>query len=93
MGSEARARVGLAALLTTTLLAFGQLFAGSDYVGPVMLGMLVAVGITVGCRRAGLPTVATAGALTLALAWYLCLVFEGPHTFFGLPSPAAFAAL
>lgn len=93
MGSEARARLGLAVLLVITLLSFGQLFRGSDYVGPVMLGMLVALGITIGARRIGLSALSTAGVLAIAAAWYLCLVFEGPKTLFGLPAPAAFSGL
>jgi hypothetical protein len=56
VGSEARARLGLAFLLAASLFAFNQVFAGGDYPGPAILGMLVATGIAVGARRLGLGT-------------------------------------
>jgi transglutaminase-like putative cysteine protease len=88
MGSEARARLGLAALLGVTLISFSQLYRQSDYPGPIVLGMLIAAGIVILMRRlgAGIPStlVVSAGILYS----YLSLVFQAPNTFYGLPTIA-----
>ncbi len=86
MGSEARARLALFGLLFATLLAFGQLFAESTYSEPAVFGMLLALAITVGGRRLGLSSLVTALISMFALVWFLCVVFESTHLFFGLPS-------
>jgi transglutaminase-like putative cysteine protease len=89
VGSEARARLGLAALLGATLLTFGAVFDNSNYMGPTLLGMLLAIGLTLLCRRLGAGALITVAASTIALGWYLMVVFEGHQTFYGLPAAAA----
>jgi transglutaminase-like putative cysteine protease/predicted outer membrane protein len=89
MGSEARARLGLAALLTVTLMGFSRVYAGGDYPGPILLGMLLAIGIAILARRIGLVVWATIVASVAALGWYLMLIFESSRTFFGLPTIGA----
>lgn len=93
MGTEARARLGLAGLLVVTLLAFEQLFGDGDYAGPALLGMLMAAGLAIGARRLGTSTAVTAVVSAGALLWYLTLVFQAADSFFGLPSPDALAGL
>ena len=93
MGSEARARLGLAALLAATLFAFGQVFSKDVYAGPALLGMLLAAGIVIACRRFGVATITTFGISLVALVWYLVLVFEVRATLYGLPTPEALRAL
>jgi len=90
MGSEARARLGLAALLSVTLVGFSRVFQEGDYPGPAMLGMLIAVGITLLCRRIGLASWVSLVVSVGTLGWYLCLVFAASNTFFGLPTIGAF---
>src|SRR5688572_10582229 len=89
MGSEARARLGLVALLAVTLMGFSRVFEGGDYPGPIMLGILLAGGITMLGRRFGASVWMTALASTLGLFWYLMLVFQSAQTLFGLPTPNA----
>jgi transglutaminase-like putative cysteine protease len=93
MGSEARARLGLAFLLVASLFAFNQVFAGGDYPGPAILGMLIATGIAVGARRLGLGTFSSLGLSIVGLATYLSLVFQADHTLWGLPTPGSIAGL
>jgi transglutaminase-like putative cysteine protease len=86
MGSEARARLGLAGLLSVTLISFSLLYGQGDYPGPIVFGMLIAGGLVILMRRfgAGIPLtlVVSAGMLY----WYLSLVFQAPNTFYGLPT-------
>jgi transglutaminase-like putative cysteine protease len=89
VGSEARARLGLAFLLAASLFAFNQVFAGGDYPGPAILGMLVATGIAVGARRLGLGTLSSLAISFIGLAAYLSLVFQSSHTIWGLPTPGS----
>ena len=93
MGSEARARLGLAGLAFITLLSFNQLFGAQEFSGPSLLGMIAATGIALGCRRLGLWPVTTIVASTLVLVWYLVLVFQAPRTFYGLPTISAIEGL
>jgi transglutaminase-like putative cysteine protease len=93
MGSEARARLALGGVLAVTLLAFGQLFAGDDYVGPALLGAMAAVGISMLCRRLGAGPWLTLSFSLIALGWYLCLVFESDEMLYGLPTLRAVAGL
>jgi hypothetical protein len=86
MGSEARARLGLVALLAMTLISFSLLYGQGDYPGPIVLGMLVAGGLVVLMRRLGAGIPLTLLVSTGALYWYLSLVFQSPHTFYGLPT-------
>lgn len=86
MGSEARARLGVAALLLVTLLAFLQVFREQDFVGPALLGMVIATAIAMAARRKGAGTVVTAGLSLAALALYVVIIFEGASTFYGLPT-------
>ncbi|HWL66533.1 MAG TPA: DUF3488 and transglutaminase-like domain-containing protein [Actinomycetota bacterium] len=93
MGSEARTRLALAGLLVVTLLAFSRVFQEGDYPGPALLGMLLAVGLAQLTRRVGLVVWASALVSMFALGWYLCLIFAGNLTFYGLPTPAAIAKI
>lgn len=93
MGSEARARLGLAGLAFVTLLSFNQLFGEQEFAGPSLLGMLAATGIALGCRRLGLWPVTTVALSAVALTWYLVLVFQAPRSFYGLPTLAALKGL
>ena len=86
MGSEARTRLALAALLVVTLFSFGQVFARGEYPGPALLGMLTAGVIAAGTRRAGLSTWLTFVVSGAGLIGYVALVFQGRHTFYGLPT-------
>jgi transglutaminase-like putative cysteine protease len=88
VGSEARARLGLAALLGVTLISFSMLFRQGDYPGPVLIGVLVAAGIVILMRRLGAGIPLTLVVSAGALYWYLSLVFQSPHTFYGLPTLA-----
>jgi Transglutaminase-like superfamily/TgpA N-terminal domain len=89
LGSEARARIGIAGLLLITLLSFSQVFAPGDYPGPALLGMLAAASIAIGARRIGLGTGTTILVSAGALVFYLVFIFHNAHTFFGLPTVAA----
>jgi transglutaminase-like putative cysteine protease len=93
MGSEARARLGLAALLAVALLSLSQLFAAGDYPGPILLGMVVAGGIAVAARRLGVGTPLTVLLSLAVLVFYLSFVFELRHTFYGIPTPASLGRL
>ncbi len=93
MGSEARTRLGLAALLFTTLLGFSRVFEEGDYPGPALLGALLATGITMLTRRIGLSTWASLLASGAALVWYLVQIFESSRMFYGLPTPNAVTSL
>src|SRR5687767_4874833 len=93
MGSEARTRLGLIALLAVTLFGFSRVFADGDYPGPVMLGVLMAGGITMVARRLGAAVWLTFLASFAGLVWYLVLVFESAHTLFGLPTVTAVRGL
>jgi transglutaminase-like putative cysteine protease len=93
VGSEARARLGLAALLAATLLSFGSVFSKSDYMGPTVLGVLLSIGMTLLCRRMGAGPLVTIAASVALLGWYLLIVFEGRHTFYGLPTLEAAAGV
>jgi transglutaminase-like putative cysteine protease len=93
MGSEARARLGLAALLAVTLLSFSQLFADGDYTGPILLGTLIAAAIAIGFRRLGVGTLLTLVASAAALLLYLSFIFETQHTLYGLPTPRSLGRL
>lgn len=93
MGSEARARLGLAGLAFITLLSFNQLFGVQDFAGPALLGMIAATGIALGCRRLGLWPSTTIVASVMAMVWYLVLIFQAPRTFYGLPTVGAVKGL
>ncbi|HEV3471923.1 MAG TPA: DUF3488 and transglutaminase-like domain-containing protein, partial [Actinomycetota bacterium] len=86
MGSEARTRLALGALLVVTLLSFGQVFARGEYPGPALLGMFIAGVIAAGSRRLGLSTWLTFLVSGAGLVGYVALVFQGRHTLFGLPT-------
>jgi len=93
MGSEARARLGMAGLLMATLLSFSQLFARQDFFGPAALGVALATGIAMGARRRGLGPLPTVGVSSAAAVWYLVIVFRAADTFYGLPTFDALAGL
>lgn len=89
MGSEARTRLALAALLVVTLFSFGQVFARGEYPGPALLGMFVAGVIAAGARRMGMSTLLTGLVSAAGLTTYVALVFQGRHTLYGLPTVEA----
>jgi transglutaminase-like putative cysteine protease len=93
MGSEARARLGLGALLAATLFCFGQLFVDDTYAGPTLLGMLIAAGVTFGARRLGLASLVTFLISGMAMLWYVSVIFEAGRTLYGLPTPGAIEGL
>ncbi|MGH2754433.1 MAG: transglutaminaseTgpA domain-containing protein, partial [Actinomycetota bacterium] len=93
MGSEARARLGLGCLLAASLFSFNQVFAGGNYPGPAILGILLATGIAVGARRLGLGTLSSLTLSIAGLGIYLSLVFQATHTFAGLPTPGSLQGL
>lgn len=93
MGSEGRARLGLAGLLAFTLFSFGAVFAEGDYPGPALLGMLIAGSLVVALRRAGAGGALTLAALGAGLLVYLTLIFQARRSFYGLPTPEALAGL
>jgi hypothetical protein len=93
MGSEARARLGLAGVLAVTLLSLSQLFDAGDYPGPILLGVLLAAGIAMAARRLGVGTLVTIALSLAALAVYLSFVFESKHTLYGLPTPTSLGQL
>ncbi len=57
--------------------------------GPTLLGMVLAVGLTLLCRRLGAGALVTIVVSAMVLGWYLLLVFQGHNTFYGLPTVAA----
>lgn len=93
MSSEGRARIGLAALLLLTLLAFAQVFSSGNYPGPALLAMALASGIAIASRRLGAGTATTVLASLVTLLVYLVVVFQARNSFFLLPSPDAVAGL
>jgi transglutaminase-like putative cysteine protease len=93
VGSEARARLGLAGLLAITLFSFNQVFATGDYPGPALLGILIAVAVAMVGRRLGAGSILTIVGSLVAMVAYLCLVFQADKTFRGLPSPRALEGL
>jgi hypothetical protein len=86
MGSEARARLGLAGVLAVTLLSLSQLFDAGDYPGPILLGVLLAAAIAIAARRLGVGTLFTILLSLAGLVLYLSFVFEAKHTLYGLPT-------
>jgi transglutaminase-like putative cysteine protease len=93
MGSEARARLGLAGLLAISLFSFNQVFATGDYPGPALLGILIAVALVMVGRRLGVGSILTIVGSLVAMVAYLCLVFQADKTFRGLPSPRSLQGL
>jgi transglutaminase-like putative cysteine protease len=93
MGSEARARLGLAGLLAITLFSFNQVFATGDYPGPALLGILIAVAMAMVARRLGAGSILTIVGSLVVMVAYLCLVFQADKTFRGFPSPPALEGL
>ena len=93
MGSETRARLGLAALLVATLFCFEILFAQGTYAGPALLGMAIASGVAMLGRRLGLPASLTVVVSVSLLVMYVAYIFETDATFYGLPTRAALSAL
>jgi transglutaminase-like putative cysteine protease len=89
LGTEARARVSLVALLVLTLFTFGQVFDATDYVGPALLAIGIATAVAILLRRIGLSSMpATAISLGLMML-YLILVFAPHQTLYGLPTMGA----
>lgn len=93
MGSEARTRLSLAALLIVTLFSFGQVFDRGDWPGPALLGMTISTLIVVAARRLGIGGAWTFLGSALALVWYLTLVFRMDDLFYGLPTVEALRGL
>ncbi|MDQ4057626.1 MAG: DUF3488 and transglutaminase-like domain-containing protein [Actinomycetota bacterium] len=93
MGSEARARLAFGGLLLVTLFAFGELFVSGEFLGPALLGMLVATALTMLCRRLGAGPLLSMWVSLTGLAFYLCMVFESEELLYGLPTPSAAAGI
>jgi hypothetical protein len=93
MGTEARARVGLAVLLAFTLWTFAEVFRGGEYPGPTLLGMFLAGGIAVATRRLGRGAALTFVISAVALLWYVSLVFAASATFYGIPTGTTISRL
>jgi transglutaminase-like putative cysteine protease len=93
MGSQLRARLAFAGLIAVTLMAFSRLFDTGPYVGPALLGAVLATIVTMVARRLGLTTLATLVLAALGLAWYLAVVFQMRKLFFGLPTWSSIAGL
>jgi transglutaminase-like putative cysteine protease len=93
VGTEARARVGLAVLLAFTLWTFAEVFRGGQYPGPTLLGMFIAGGIAVATRRLGRGALLSFVISAVALLWYVCLVFAASATFYGIPTGATISRL
>lgn len=93
MGTEARTRLALAAVLVVTLLSFGQVFDRGEYPGPALLGMLVAGVIAAGARRLGWSTSLTWLASVVGLLLYVTIVFQGRNSLYGLPTGASIEGL
>lgn len=89
MGAEARTRLTIWFVVASAILSFGQAIEGQGYLGPALLGTLLASGAVAGTRRLGGGAfLAAAGALA-ALIWYVALIFRAPLTAWSLPTPAA----
>ncbi|MBA2272600.1 MAG: transglutaminase domain-containing protein [Actinobacteria bacterium] len=93
MGSEARARLGLAGLLLATLAGFNRVFDAGDFFGPALLGMALAWAILIAARAKGIRAHVTALVSAAALLWYLAVVFESPSVVYGLPTGRTFGGL
>lgn len=93
MGSESRTRLSLAALLVITLLSFGQVFDRGNWPGPALLGMMISTLLVVAARRLGIGGAWISLGSTVALVWYLTLVFRMDELFYGLPSAGALQGL
>jgi transglutaminase-like putative cysteine protease len=93
MGSENRARLAFALLLLASLLAFSQLFDGGPYLGPPLLGAVLATLMAVVARRMGVSVAWFLVISTAALIWYLAAVFQVRSLFFALPTARAVAGL
>jgi transglutaminase-like putative cysteine protease len=93
MGSELRTRLAFAGVIVATLMAFTRLFDTGPYVGPALLGAVLATIAAMVARRLGLTTLATLVLAALGLTWYLAVVFEMRRLFFGLPTPSSVAGL
>lgn len=93
MGSEARARLAFGGLLLVTLFAFGELFVSGEFLGPALLGVLVATALTMSCRRLGAGPLLSMWVSLTGLAFYLCIVFESEELLYGLPTPSAAAGI
>lgn len=93
MSSEGRARVGLSILLLVTLFSWAQVFADGDYPGPALLGMMVAAGVAIACRRLGMWTGTTIAVSAGVLFLYLVMIFQARNSFYLLPSLDAVGGL
>jgi transglutaminase-like putative cysteine protease len=93
MGSELRVRLAFAGLLGATLMAFSRLFDTGPYLGPALLGAVLATIVTMVARRLGLSTLATLVLAAAGLGWYLAVVFQMHELFYGLPTPSSIAGL
>lgn len=93
MGPEPRARLALLGLLSVTLFGFLDVFADGSFVGPALLGIALALGVSVGGRRLGLPSSLTLLAGLVVAFVYLGLIFQPSLTLLGLPTPAAARAM
>ena len=89
MGSETRARLAFGGLLAATLMSFELLFDTDGYVGPALLGCILAMGVSGLARRWGAGPILTFEISLASLFWYLAIVFQAGKTLYGLPTPSA----
>ncbi len=93
MGTEARARLGLAALLGATLFCYELVFEGDAHSGPTLVGAGLAMAIVTLARRWGAGSLLSAELSLAGLVIYLTLVFQVQNSLYGLPTPAAATGL
>ncbi|MDQ3954069.1 MAG: DUF3488 and transglutaminase-like domain-containing protein [Actinomycetota bacterium] len=93
MGSEARARIGLACLLGATIFGYELVFDGDGYSGPVLVAAGLAMGIVTLARRWGAGSILSAELSLAGLVVYLSLIFQVENSFYGLPTPRAATGL
>jgi transglutaminase-like putative cysteine protease len=93
MGYENRARLAFAGLLVATLLTFSRLFDSGPYLGPALLGAVLATVVTGVARRLGMSSLASLALAAGGLVWYLAVVFQMRRLFYGLPTARALAGV
>ncbi|HEX4903570.1 MAG TPA: DUF3488 and transglutaminase-like domain-containing protein [Acidimicrobiales bacterium] len=77
----------------TTVLSLRRVFAGSDWVAPMLLHVVAAhVTVTV-LRRRGVATLVAVAAAAVVGTTVIAAVHAGDHTAFGIPTPGALDAL
>jgi transglutaminase-like putative cysteine protease len=86
VGSEARTRIGLWALIGITLFSFSQVFEADEYVGPALLGAILASVLCMAARRIGMSTLFALISSAVGLVIYVTFVFGVRTTVYGVPT-------